>query len=537
MTAATTTASAVEQKPTIVVKAPDTRASDRDAVREDATARARNHRVMMALLTCAISVHFVGAFVALCWLALMFAWEIALPPFVARFVTPYIRTKSDYTRAMGVWLTGIGSSIYVLGWAPSGFTGLPGSSYFAALWLACAMIHALVYNSNDRMTFMASIAPGLVMAIIMPFVAHSGSWVLPVLCAAATMRVIITTWLAHGDRLTLVSSVNLNRQQRQAAEQASQAKSQFLATMSHELRTPLNAVIGYAEILEEDLGAEGKVDSAADAARIRSAARNLLGLINEVLDFSKIEAGRMDIVEAPVDAGALAGEVIETCRHIAAANQSVIETNIAEDIGTVLTDGPRLRQCLLNLVSNACKFTTDGKVTVSARVETDGVLEFLHFDVADTGCGIAEDQAKRLFQPFVQADGSFTRKQGGTGLGLVITRKLAQLMGGDVTFVSEAGRGSTFSLKVNVGRPHIREAEMKSEGPLVVVIEDEAAARDLICRALARLPFRVRCASSAAEGMQFASEEPAALIVLDIYLPDRSGWDLLADLKADPATR
>jgi CheY-like chemotaxis protein len=307
--------------------------------------------------------------------------------------------------------------------------------------------------------------------------------------------------------------------------------------MSHELRTPLNAVIGYAEILEEDLRLDGKEEGAIDAARIRRAARDLLGLINEVLDFSKIEAGRMDIVEEPIEAGAIAGDVVETCRHIAEANKSALEIAIDPLIGTVLTDGPRLRQCLLNLVSNACKFTSDGLIRVVVGIETGEGGEYLRFDIVDTGRGIEPEQAARLFQPFVQADGSFTRKTGGTGLGLVITRKLAQLMGGDVTFISTPGAGSTFTLRVAVGRLHVREMESRSDGQLVVVIEDEAAARDLICRALARLPFRVLCAPNAAEGLALARAEPPALVVLDIHLPDRSGWEVLRDLKADALTR
>jgi signal transduction histidine kinase/ActR/RegA family two-component response regulator len=326
----------------------------------------------------------------------------------------------------------------------------------------------------------------------------------------------------------LVEAVDALRESRRAADAANIAKSQFLATMSHELRTPLNAVIGYAEILEEDLAHAGEKAAAADAGRIHRAARDLLGLINEVLDFSKIEAGRMEIRYAPADVPTMVADTVETTRHIAEANGNRVRVDIAANVGEVYTDGARLRQCLLNLLSNACKFTENGEISLRARIEE----EMLIVDVADTGCGISEAEAERLFQPFVQADGSFTRKQGGTGLGLVITRKLAQLMGGDVSFVSAPGEGSTFTLRVSAA-PFDQEATDIGEGPVILAIEDDRSARDLIRRALDHLPFRLRFAATSLEGFQMAYETPPALIVLDIHLPDRSGWDVLSELKAD----
>jgi signal transduction histidine kinase/ActR/RegA family two-component response regulator len=328
----------------------------------------------------------------------------------------------------------------------------------------------------------------------------------------------------------LVGAVESLRGARATAEQANLAKSQFLAMMSHELRTPLNAVIGYAEILEEDLASEGKQDAADDARRIYKAARNLLELINEVLDFSKIEAGRMEIKPEPCEAKEILLTAVETVRHLAQSNGNALDVKLDPAIGQMVLDEARLRQCLLNLLSNACKFTENGRVSLRAELK-DGMLVV---DVVDTGCGISEEEGKRLFQPFAQIDNSLTRKKDGTGLGLVITRRLAELMGGDLSFISEPGKGSTFTLRVAT---HALEAQIEDtggDGPIIAVIEDDGHACDLVRRTLTQLPVRVRIARTAMCGVRIVSEAKPSLIVLDIHLPDGSGWDLLAQFKADP---
>jgi signal transduction histidine kinase len=254
----------------------------------------------------------------------------------------------------------------------------------------------------------------------------------------------------HALFVTLVSIRERNRLNDRAvkyrtdaieAEKANAAKSQFLATMSHELRTPLNAVIGYAEIMQEDLE-DGRMASPDDAKRIVGAGRNLLGLINDVLDLSKIEAGKMQVDLAPASIGEVVRTVSDLCAHIAEKNGNTLTVSIDAKIGDVVTDAARLRQCVLNLVSNACKFTTDGQVRVSASRVDDRV----RIEVSDTGIGISDEQAARLFRPFEQADSSTTRKYGGTGLGLAITKKLCELLGGDVELKSTLGRGTTITL-------------------------------------------------------------------------------------------
>jgi signal transduction histidine kinase len=230
------------------------------------------------------------------------------------------------------------------------------------------------------------------------------------------------------------------------AEAANVAKSHFLANMSHELRTPLNAVIGYAEMLDEDLEAEGLDALRSDAQRIRNSGRHLLKLVNDVLDISKIEANRLELDCEHTDLGLMLRDVADSLRLAAEERGNRIDVKVAADLGPIWADGLRLHQCVLNLVSNACKFTKGGIVSVSAELVEKEAARWVSLCIRDTGIGISSDQIDKLFQPFMQADVTTTRHFGGTGLGLSITRKLARLMGGDVTVESEPGRGSVFTL-------------------------------------------------------------------------------------------
>ena len=336
----------------------------------------------------------------------------------------------------------------------------------------------------------------------------------------------------------LVAAIN-------AAEAASEAKSRFLASMSHELRTPLNAILGYAEILDEDLTAANLDGPAADAQRIRGAARHLLHLINEILDLSKIEAGRMDVSADTFDTGGAVRDVIETVKPLADKNANELAVNLAGDLGQVYQDSFKLTQCLMNLLSNACKFTDAGKITLTGRRATIRGRESLVFEIADSGIGMTEQQMVKLFQPFIQADATTTRNFGGTGLGLAITQRLARLLGGDVTVTSEPGRGSTFTLHVPVrygaieagasGAETLTALDDDRQRPVVLVIDDDSVSRDLVRRALSRLGFAIAEAATGDDGLRIARTRDPVLVILDIHLPDMSGWSVLETLKHDAA--
>lgn len=258
----------------------------------------------------------------------------------------------------------------------------------------------------------------------------------------------------------LFDSVEALRQARELAQTASAAKTEFLANISHELRTPLNAVIGYAEILGEDLAESGLNQSVDDSQRIVRAARQLLGLINGILDLSKIEAGRMELSLSCVDVKKLIEDCADIIKPAASGRGNTVHVLIGPGVDTIESDPLKLRQCVLNLLSNANKFTSAGDITVHARRVTRDLHSVLTIDVTDTGCGMNPEQVGKLFQAFVQVDTDGQRRSQGTGLGLVITRRLSQLLGGEVTVRSAVNVGTTFSLTVSERALPLKEARI-----------------------------------------------------------------------------
>ncbi|MEQ1490392.1 MAG: ATP-binding protein [Terricaulis sp.] len=227
---------------------------------------------------------------------------------------------------------------------------------------------------------------------------------------------------------------------------ANRAKSMFLANMSHELRTPLNAVIGYSEIIEEDLESGDTSASAADLGKIRGSATHLLTLINEILDLSRIESGKLELKPASFDLPSLLRGALDTVKPTASKQRTTCQLNVAPTIGLMISDETRVRQCVLNLLSNAAKFTHNGTIALDIRECRIGRLRGVAISVKDTGPGISAENQVRLFRPFMQIDNTKTRAHDGAGLGLVITRRLARAMGGDIQVSSKLGHGSTFTL-------------------------------------------------------------------------------------------
>ena len=241
----------------------------------------------------------------------------------------------------------------------------------------------------------------------------------------------------------------IEEKSRQLAE-ASQHKSQFVSSMSHELRTPLNAIIGLTEMMVSNAGRFGTEKAAEPLQRVHRAGTHLLGLINQVLDLSKIEAGKLELNPQTVELVPLIDEVAGTARQLAQQNNNRLMAEVQDNLGTLTVDPMRLRQILLNLLSNACKFTKEGEVKLRAsRVSNGG--HWVELSISDTGIGMTTEQQAKLFEEFTQADATTAQRFGGTGLGLAITRKLARMMGGDVTVTSEPGKGSVFTVRLPAG--------------------------------------------------------------------------------------
>jgi signal transduction histidine kinase/DNA-binding response OmpR family regulator/HAMP domain-containing protein len=330
-------------------------------------------------------------------------------------------------------------------------------------------------------------------------------------------------------------------------EVANRHKSEFLANMSHELRTPLNAIIGYSEMLEEEAGDLGQEGFVPDLQKIHGAGKHLLSLINNVLDLSKIEAGKMDLYLENFAIASTIQEVVATIKPLVEKNGNTLVVHCADGLGTMRADLTKLRQTLFNLLSNACKFTERGTVTLRAGRESVNGDEWISFSVADTGIGMSPEQTGKLFQAFTQADTSTTRRYGGSGLGLAISRKFCQMMGGDISVASTLGQGSTFTARLPAAVVEPQAASLTRAGetaataprlpegaPTVLVIDDDLTVHDLLSRFFNKEGLRMVAAKSGEEGIRLARELRPAVITLDVLMPGMDGWAVLTALKADP---
>jgi signal transduction histidine kinase/CheY-like chemotaxis protein len=323
----------------------------------------------------------------------------------------------------------------------------------------------------------------------------------------------------------------------QQLEIASKHKSEFLASMSHELRTPLNAVIGFSDVLLERMFGELNERQEDYLRDIRSSGHHLLELINEILDLSKVEAGRMELELGPVSLADAIEHGIAMVREHAARHEISLRRDIAEDVGIVWVDELKLRQVLLNLLTNAVKFTPDGgSVVIAARRAGDEV----EVSVTDSGIGIAETERERIFEAFQRGGRTARTGAEGTGLGLTLTRRILELHGGRIWMTSEPGHGSRFAFAIPIGGDARRRAADDAGQPAtsgtVVVIEDDRRSADLLTLHLEGAGYAVAVAGDGVEGLELVRRADPVAVVLDVRLPRLDGWDVLARLKADPAT-
>jgi signal transduction histidine kinase/CheY-like chemotaxis protein len=329
---------------------------------------------------------------------------------------------------------------------------------------------------------------------------------------------------------------------RDEARDANAEKTRFFANMSHELRTPLNAILGYGEMLAEDCEDLGYDDLLPDLKKITSAGSHLLSLINNILDISKIEAGRMELYLTSFEIEGMVDTIKDVTGPLAASNDNGFKVNLQDALGSMTQDETKIRQCLTNFLSNGFKFTSNGTVTLDVDTFVEEDIEMIRFAVTDTGEGMSEEGLGKVFREYEQAERSTSAKHGGTGLGLPITKKLAEMMGGDVIVTSELGVGSVFTLYVPRECPQDYDEveggnsidKLTEEEKIVVLIDDDVAMHDLIRRTLSKIGLKLVGAVDSEKGMQIVREMKPKLLLLDVLMPGRDGWSILKECKSDP---
>jgi signal transduction histidine kinase/CheY-like chemotaxis protein len=509
-----------------------------------------------------------GAFlVAVMWdsvpHATLLAWGAALAVYQAFRIYNYRRYLAANPNASQARRWG---RLYILAttvagciWGSAGILFYVPESTLSLVYL-CLVLFGVASLTIPTLSLFSPAFYPLVVLVLAPFIVRSlASGEREQIALAVPLVIALVMSITFGRKINLLidesirrrfenqSLIEIAERARLEAERASRAKSAFLATMSHELRTPLNAIIGYSELMTQH-PARFATESARDPLeRILRAGRHLLNLINELLDLARIEAGKTNFQYENVDVAALVRDVVETTRSLAEQNGNTVNVVCPVPMAPLRTDPKRLMQVVLNLLSNACKFTEHGKVEVSiATVQADG-RNWVDVSVKDTGIGMAHEQLERLFEDFSQGDAATQRKFGGTGLGLAISRRLCRAMGGDLTVVSERGKGSTFTARLpehpspeaatpepSQAVPAVEVSLLPPRDGIVLIVDDDPAARDLMVDRLNRDGFATATAADGLEGLRMARELHPAAITLDIAMPGLNGWSVLAAMKEDP---
>jgi PAS domain S-box-containing protein len=352
---------------------------------------------------------------------------------------------------------------------------------------------------------------------------------------------------SHVENITRQKWAAIELQQaKQKAEQASLSKSQFLANMGHELRTPMNVIVGYSEMLEEEIKELDRPNLLKDIKSVHAAAKLLLGVIDGILDISRIEVGKMQLFAEDFDLNLMIQSVINTIQPLLENRANNLQLLCENTLGEVHTDLTKVRQILFNLLSNASKFTEQGTITLEVKRLTEAKHEWIIFRVSDEGIGMTAEQQADLFQVFIQADASATRQYGGSGLGLAIVKHFTEMLGGTIHVESQFGKGSRFTVRLpaylavepvklgTIQDNSVRKPEIPVQEGVLLVIDDDETVHQMLEAYLSKMGYQVVVASNGIEGLKLAKKLHPTAITLDVMMPGMDGWEVLSQLKADP---